>query len=389
MEQLNQIPTLADLAVQYGTITAEQFHHLQKLYSLKKKEDPAISFDRLILNLNFATQYQVGLLKLIEDYLIIKKQGEIFGRIAVEKGFATEKDVEKALEYPKKEFQRAKLRKLIGDILVESSVITAKQKNVILAEQTFLDSELEKRKIQAQRDETEDLGNSAAKKDPVLTDYEKQFLQIKVLDKEFSASVIEKGFATDRQVRIAQKAQEEAFEKENRIQVLGDFMVQLNFMTEDQKNLVLREQHRLDALSRSEKEPDFFISISKDRMEAVIKINKGVENLSFRGIQRALQNRGIKFGVYPDPILQCHLDMKNTEFVAARQDFSLELIKDRKASYSFDIGKVDTQEKKMGATLAEQYLGKEIFFKKDIFGNNLEQSQGYDFTFRCAAGTRL
>nr|NJM02251.1 hypothetical protein [Desulfobacula sp.] len=128
MDQLNQIPTLADLALQYGTITAEQYHHLQKLYSLKKKEDPAIPLDRLILSLNFATQYQVGLLKLIEDYLIIKRQGEIFGRIAVEKGFATEKDIEKALECQKKEFRRARLRKLIGDILVESRVITVKQK---------------------------------------------------------------------------------------------------------------------------------------------------------------------------------------------------------------------------------------------------------------------
>nr|NJM02249.1 DUF342 domain-containing protein [Desulfobacula sp.] len=43
----------------------------------------------------------------------------------------------------------------------------------------------------------------------------------------------------------------------------------------------------------------------------------------------------------------------------------------------------------MGATLAEQYLGKEIFLKKDLFGNHLEQSNGYAFTFRCASGTRL
>jgi hypothetical protein len=389
VEYLNQIPTLADLALQYGTITTEQHQHLQKVYALKKKEGPDIAFGPLILSLNFATQYQVGLLKLIEDYLIIKKQGEAFGRIAVEKGFATKKDIEKALAYQKKEFQRAKLRKLIGDILVESQVITVKQKNAILKEQVFLDAELKKIQTEAQPLEREQLDSHAAHKDPTLTEYEKKFLRIKVLDKEFSACAIEKGFATDRQVRIAQKAQEKAFEKENRIRILADFMVHLDFMTEDQKTLVLKEQQRLEALARPDKDPDITIEISKDKMEAVVKITKGIENLYAQDIRSELQNRGIKFGVYPDPILQCHLDMKNTEFVAARQDFSVELVKGRKASYSFDVDKVDTQEKKMGATLAEQYRGKEIFIKKDVFGNNLEQSQGYDFTFRCAAGTRL
>lgn len=389
MEYLNQIPSLADLALQYGTITTEQHQHLRKVYVLKKKEDPGITFGPLILGLNFATQYQVGLLKLIEDYLIIKKQGEAFGRIAVEKGFATEKDIEKALEYQKKEFQRAKLRKLIGDILVESRVITVKQKNAILKEQAFLDVELEKIQTQARSEERKDLDGHVAQKDPTLTEYEKKFLRIKVLDKEFSTYAIEKGFATDQQVRVAQKAQEKAFEKENRIQILADFMVQLNFMTEDQKTLVLEEQQSLEAIARPDKDPDLTIDISKDKMEAVVKITKGIENLCAQDIRRALQNRGIKFGVYPDPILQCHLDMKNTEFAAARQDFSVELVKDRKASYSFDVDKVDTQEKKMGATLAEQYCGKEVFLKKDVFGNPREQPQGYGYTFRCAAGTRL
>lgn len=389
MEQPNQIPDLAELALQYGTINIEQFHHLQKLYALKQKQGQAISLARLILNLNFATQYQVGLLELIEDYLIIRKQGEAFGRIAIEKGFATEKDIEKALEYQKKEFRRAKLKKLIGDILVESGVITIKQKNAILKEQTFLDTALEKILSEPQPDENKASDKTISKNDLDLSDYEKKFLQVKVLDKEFSASVIEKGFATALQVRTAQIAQEKAFEKENRIQILGDFMVQLNFMTEDQKILVLTEQQRLVEFSQPAKNKDIFVGISKDKMEAVVKINKGIETLNYRDIRQALQDKGIKFGIYPDAVLQCNLDMRNLEFVAARQDFSFELIKNKKASYSFDTTKVDTQEKKMGATLAEQSFGGGIHLKKDLFGNHQEQSKGYEFTFRCASGTRL
>nr|NJM02250.1 DUF342 domain-containing protein [Desulfobacula sp.] len=200
--------------------------------------------------------------------------------------------------------------------------------------------------MEAQRDEADDPGTSAGKKDPVLTEYEKKFLQVKVLDKEFTASAIEKGFATGPQVWIAQKAQEKAFERESSIRSLADFMVQLNFMTEDQKNTVLKEQQRLGSVSGPEAGQDFSVRISRDRMEAVVKIHKGIENLSAGDIRRALEDRGVRFGIYPDSILQCHLDIKNTEFTAASQDFSVELIKDRKASYSFNPGRVDTREKK-------------------------------------------
>ncbi|MFA5903007.1 MAG: FapA family protein [Desulfobacula sp.] len=389
MEQPDQIPNIAELALQYGTINTEQFHHLQKLYTLKQKEDPAITLGQLILNLNFATQYQVGLLKLIEDYLIIKKQGVVFGRIAIEKGFATEQDIEKALEYQKKEFRRAKLRKLIGDILVESGVITVKQKNSILMEQTLLDTKAEKILSEAQPEEYKPDGGSPAIKEQELSDYEKKFLQIKALDKEFAATVIEKGFATEVQVRTAQIAQEDAFEKENRIQVLGDFMVRFNFMSEEQRNIVLKEQQGLDGISQPEDNAGITIRISKDKMEAVVKINRDIEKLSFRDIRRALHNKGIKVGIYSDSILQCNLDMKNTEFVAANPAFSLDLIKNRKASYCFDIGQVGTQEKKMGVTLAEQSLGGEAYIIKDLFGNNREQPKDYQFRFRCASGTRL
>ncbi len=389
MEQQNQIPNLADLALQYGTINPEQFQHLQKLYALKQKEGQAISLAQLILSLNFATQYQVGLLKLIEDYLIIRKQGKEFGRIAIEKGFATEKDIEKALEHQKIEFRRAKLKNLIGDLLVESGVITAKQKHAILKEQIFLDSAAEKILSEPQPDENKTFDKTILKNDPDLSDYEKKFLRVKALDQEFSASVIEKGFATALQIQTAQIAQEKAFEKENRIQILGDFMVQLNFMTEDQKMIVLKEQRRLDELTHLEKDKNLTVSISKNRMEAVVKIKKDIETLTYKDIRQALQDKNIKFGIYPDAVLQCNIDLKNFEFVAARQDFSYELIKDRKASYYFDTTKVDKQEKKMGATLAEQSLGGETHLKKDIFGNNQEHSKGHEFTFRCASGTRL
>lgn len=386
----HRIPNLAELAHQYGTINTEQFQHIIKLHALKKDQGESASFGQLILNLNFATQYQVGLLKLIEDYLIIKKKGEVFGKIAIDKGYATEKEIAKALEKQKKAFREIKLKKLIGDILVESGVITIKQRDEILEEQEFIDREsqriLAKQAPGKQSQDTEDI----KKPDPLLSEFEQKFLQIKVLDKEFAARVIEKGFASPNQVKIAQTAQEESFEKEQRIQMLGDFMVDLKFMTEDQKYLVLQEQNRMDeATPSSKKDKDLSLAISQDKMQAVVTIQPDMGMPTLRDIKQVLEKKGVRFGIYPDALLQCHIDLNNFKFVAARQDASFERLKEKKAVYYFDISHADRQEKKMGAPLAEQTLVSGVFIKKDVFGNNQEQTQGYGFTFRCASGVRL
>ncbi|MBU1341123.1 MAG: FapA family protein [Proteobacteria bacterium] len=389
MEESNQILSLPELALQYGTISKEQFSHIQQSYTLKLKQGHMVEFDQLFLSQKIATEYQIGLLKMIQEYLIVKRRGEEFGKIAIEKGFATPEDVNKALEYQKKEFKRAKIKKLIGDILVESCVLTIKQKNAILKEQTFLDTQAQK--IFAS---DESIGDSpqkfiSADKDINLSLYEKQFLKIKVLDQKFAASIIEKGFASEREVKIAQTAQEDEFKKENKIQLLGNIMVDLTFLTEDQKNLILKEQGRVEGKDRMVADSGISVNISQDHMEAVIKIGKDVESVCLQDIKQALESRGVMYGIYPDAILQCNLEMGNTEFVAAKQDFSLELIKHRKALYHFETNKIDTEAKKKGATLAEQHSGGETYLKKDLFGNNIEQTTGYDLTFRCASGTRL
>jgi uncharacterized protein len=379
LEQLNHKLSLPSLALQYGTITDEQHIHISKLYALKKKE--GIDLEQLLLTQKFATQYQIGLLKLIQGYLVIKKQGEEFGKIAIKKGLATQKDVNKALAHQKKEFQRVRVRKLIGDILVESQVITVKQKKLILKEQTFLDKQAKT----IFNSQTADLKDEQIN----LSKYEKQFLQIKVLDQEFAASVVEKGLASEQEAKTAQKVQEESFEKEKKIRILGDIMVELDFLTQEQKDLVLKEQQREQGAENQAVNSVFQLNISKDQMEATVTAKKDFSNITLQGIKQALETNGIKYGIYPDAILQCNLEHSNEGFIAAKQDFSLELIKDRQAIYSFTTDKIDTEIKNRGETLVEQRIGKGRYIKKDLFGNNIEQATGYDFAFRCASGTRF
>lgn len=387
MDSYSGIPSIADLALQYGTINKKQFQQVSRLYNEKKAADNGADYDQLLLSQKLATGYQIGLLKLIREYLIIKKRGEAFGKIAVEKGFATQEDVDRALEHQKKEFKRAKIKKLIGDILVESRVITVKQKNAVLKEQTFVDEQAD------QIFTTEESATAPEAKESEseikLSDYDKKFLKVKALDKEFAASLIEKKMASERQVQIAQKVQEEDFETQTQIRLLGDIMVEMDFISDEQKNQILEEQKRTEKPVKDGSEKKLQLEISPDRMEAVVRINpEAKEPVTLADIKQSLILKKIKYGIYPDSFIQCALELNRADFTVARQDFSQELINLRKATFHFTKGGIDPEIKNKGATLLEHHTGSESFVKKDLFGQDIEQEHQIEETFRCAAGTR-
>ena len=398
MPYTNDIPTLASLALQYGTLDQDQYRHLTALHALREKEKNPIDFGELLLGQNLATRYQIGLLKLIQEYYVIKKRGEEFGRIAIEKGFATEIDVRKAVSFQKQEFKRARVRKLIGDILVESRVITAKQKNYVLKEQLILEQQAEKiysakqeNKLPLETLDKENLSGHLAE-DSDLSDYEKKFLQIKILDREFAASLTEKGLATEREVAIAQRVQEEEFEKENTLKILGDVMVSMAFITEEQKNIILVDQNRsLSGATDSEvKEPDIQVIISPDKMMAEIKIDKkhGSET-TLPDIKNLLKHHGITNGIYSDALLQSQLNQRNLNFPAARSDFSSKLITAKKFIFHLETNLTERGEKRKGETLVEQDLSPTTLVVKDIFGERIDQDCSQKTVIRCGTGTRL
>ncbi len=96
------IPSLADLALRYGTINKDQFTFMES--QLQNKGQGAIQEQvQCLLGRKWATQYQIELLILLRNYYIVRKNGEEFGQIVVERGFASEEDIEKA-----RKFQKAK-----------------------------------------------------------------------------------------------------------------------------------------------------------------------------------------------------------------------------------------------------------------------------------------
>ncbi len=396
MAHTDNIPTLANLALEYGTIDKDQYRHLSALHALKEIEKNPLDYGQLLLSQKFATRYQIGLLKLIQEYHIVKKSGEEFGKIAIDKGFATPVDVQKALEFQKKEFKRARVKKLIGDILVASRVITTKQKNNILKEQLLLEqransilsSTAEKTPVSGSVPRGRQVTGLA---EPGLSDYEKNFLRIKVLDREFAAKVMEKGLASDREVTIAQKAQEEEFEKQNNLKILADVMVSMAFISEEQKNIILNEQKSsIDTHHLKENESGIEVIISPDRMAARVKINKSVvSKTTVFQIKAILNAQGITNGIFPDPLLQGHLSMGILEFPAARADIFSKLKRAKNIVFCMETDLSDRGEKRKGDPLAHQQNSQNTLLVADVFGKELKMDCSTTAAVTCGSGTRL
>ena len=389
MANSENIPSLAKLALQYGTITDDQYKHVTSLYKLRQKEKKKTDYAGLLLGQKLATRYQLGLLQLIREYHIIRRRGEEFGRIAVKKGFAAPEDIRRAMEIQKKEFKESRLKKLIGDILVETRVITAKQKNLILKEQTLFDKK--SREILSEKPESgEKESPGEMLPDPDLSDYEKDFLMIKALDQEFSASVLEKGLASEGEIAEARQIQEEEFEQNQSIKILGDIMVSLEFITRDQKAIILAEQGRAEESREKSGDKITGIEVSRDEMTAWIHLDpKQISQISLDDIKSRLKSEGITHGIYPDAILQCHLDVELTQFPVARNDNSQAMRKARHLTSTLDTGLTDRGEKRKGDQLIQQDAKWSIPSQTNIYGKKIKTSPVHDFTLRCGSGTRL
>ena len=378
MDPISDIPNIAMLAYRYGTIKKNEFKLVNELYDKRPNKS---SFTDLLLNQGFATEYQIGLIKLIQDYHIIQKKGIEFGKIAVEKGLATEQNIEKALLAQKKAFKKAKLKKLIGDILVESKIITLEQRDQILEQQ----KEIEQRSSLLLKNE----------EDSDLSEYEQEFLKVKNLDKDFGKLVINKNFATTEQVNFAQKKQEKEFATTKQITILGDILVGQGVISAEQKELVLTEQKRSEQKVKKQRsaQPRVSIAISGDNMEAHALLDKkeGGENITLAEIKAKLTQNKIKHGILSDSLIQCFIDKKQIFFPVARGDFPLER-SSQTIEYLFDIKHMSKDQIKKGGSLAEQKISGQGLLGKDVLGNPVERDNFENRSaslIRCGFGTRL
>ena len=300
MKYPSEVPSLGELALKYGTINSRQFDRLGEMHN-----KTGFSFADLMGQEQMATGYQINLLQLIYEFLVVKHQGKKFGQIAVNKGFVTAKQVDAALKKQLQQFRQEKLKRMIGDILVESGVITAEQREIIAAEQRR--SELENPILKKGRGNLEELN---------LSDEEHRFLVIQNLDKTFAAMVIKKGFATRNQVTLAMDGQRRAFKNLRELNTLGDVMVDMGFLTPGQRDLILEEQQRM---GQAEKQPEdqaathgisenvINVTVSLDAMEAWADISDTKASPpSLAMLKAAMEKEEIVHGILKDEVLNFH-----------------------------------------------------------------------------------
>ena len=250
------IPSLSQLAIKYGTITKDQLKEAHEERQKREAKGQKIKLDAIFIEKKMATPYQINLLQLIQEFILVKKRSQQFGQIAVHKGYATQDEVDLALVRQQQLFRDSKVQKMLGDLLVEFGIITESQRQIVSEEQKRLEdislSPLNSRNSQEdvhppsndtpQEDESQGTSHDAV----TFNQAEQDFIKLKALDTDFALRVLEKRFASVDAVEKAMTAQNRWFDKFRKLHLLGDIMVAEGVLTKKQKLVILSEQKRLD-----------------------------------------------------------------------------------------------------------------------------------------------
>ena len=249
-------PSLAQLALKYGTITKDQLKSAHEERQKREKKGQPTELDAIFIEKKMATPYQINLLQLIQEFILIKKKSQQFGQIAVHKGYATQDEVDLALIRQQQLFRDSKVQKMLGDLLVEFGIITEAQRQIISDEQTRLE-EISLEPLNSKNfgedahsppNDTPQENESPTSSHDTITfnQAEQDFIKLKALDTDFALRVLEKRFASVEAVEKAMTAQNTWFDKFRKLHLLGDIMVAEGVLTKKQKLAILSEQKRLD-----------------------------------------------------------------------------------------------------------------------------------------------
>ena len=122
---------MGKLAVKYKFVDEEQ---IQEALSIQKQEqlDGNKAFlGEILVAQGMISKNQLDFLLSIQKVIETRKMDKKFGMIAVKNDFAAQEDIEHALMEQKKSYEKTKTVKMIGDILVESNVMTKDQCDAI------------------------------------------------------------------------------------------------------------------------------------------------------------------------------------------------------------------------------------------------------------------
>ena len=126
---------MGKLAVKYKFVDEKQIQEALSIQKQDQLDGNKKLLGEILVAQGMMSQNQLDFLLSIQKVIETRKMDRKFGMIAVKNEFVTHEDIEHALMEQKKNYEKTKTVKMIGDILVESNVMTKDQCDAILKKQ--------------------------------------------------------------------------------------------------------------------------------------------------------------------------------------------------------------------------------------------------------------
>jgi len=126
---------MGKLAVKYKFVDEEQIQEALSIQKQEQLDGNKTLLGEILVAQGMMSQNQLDFLLSIQKVIETRKMDRKFGMIAVKNDFVTQEDIEHALMEQKKNYEKTKTVKMIGDILVESNMMTRDQCDAILKKQ--------------------------------------------------------------------------------------------------------------------------------------------------------------------------------------------------------------------------------------------------------------
>ena len=126
---------IGKLAVKYKFVSDKQLQQALSIQEEGKRDGQKLLLGEILVVHGMISQAQLDFLISVQKMLEARRLDGKFGTIAVNNGFTTRDEIDRALQEQNKIFKETKTIKLIGDILVESKVFTENQRDAILKTQ--------------------------------------------------------------------------------------------------------------------------------------------------------------------------------------------------------------------------------------------------------------
>lgn len=126
---------IGKLAVKYKFINEKQLQQALLIQEEGKRAGQKLLLGEVLVTHRMISQAQLDLLSSVQKMVEVRRLDGKFGAIAVGEGFTTRDEIDRALEEQNRVFKEKKTIQLIGDILIESKVLTENQRDSVFKRQ--------------------------------------------------------------------------------------------------------------------------------------------------------------------------------------------------------------------------------------------------------------